>query len=120
MFYDRSLFVERPGEAVLCVLDLEAEGGEVVANLVGECPVLLSLGCLTLFQKHVDDGSVGFFAGFVGGACVGAKAEDVGDKGLHEGEQGLGNFGCDAGLLVDERVDDAAGVEEVADDDGGN
>ena len=71
-----------------------------------------------MLQKHVDHSSVGLFAGLVGAAGIGAKAEDVGRERLHELEQGLCHFRGDAGLLVGQRVDDAAGIEQVADDDG--
>ena len=51
-----NLLIQGPGEAVLGVLDLETEFGELVADGVAQSPVLFRLGLLALLQKHVDDG----------------------------------------------------------------
>ena len=65
-FWSASFFASRPVsllqipfESVLLVLDVEAQGGEFVANLVAGCPVLVLLGFETDVQEQVDGFLVG-------------------------------------------------------------
>ena len=107
-----------PGAAILGVLNLEAEGGELVAYLVAGGPVLVGLGDGTLLEEHVDNLAEGLLATAVVAALLGLDAEDIEEE---EGEH-LFQFGqvgsTEGGLLVDGLIDDAGGIEEVADDDG--
>ena len=114
-----NLLVQLPGAAILGVLDLEAEGGELVADLVAGGPILVGLGDGTLLEEHVDNLAEGFLAAAIVASLLGLQTEDI------EEEYGeylfeLGQMGsAEGGLLVDGLIDDAGGIEEVADDDGG-
>ena len=113
----KDLLTEFPGGTVLGVLDKESEFGKGIANLVACGPVLGSLCLCAQVEKQVDGSTEGGFA-----LCIAVvltlETEDVEAESMEHLGEGFESLGGDGLLPVDKTVDDAAGIEKVADADG--
>ena len=84
--------------------------------MVGECPVLLVLGLLSLLEQEVYEVSESGFVGLVAGGGLGCESEYVEGKSLEEVDELGCDGGGDAGFTVEYGMGDATDFEELADD----
>ncbi len=114
----RTLLAQAPLGASLRVLDLEAGGGQLVADLVARRPVLVGFRLLADGQEQVDGPAEGFRLGVARGAgALVLQAEQVKEEELERLPQFFQIDGRESGLAVFHGIDGAGGVEEVRDHD---
>ena len=111
-----ALSIQFPYAAVFGVFHLKSGFGKGITNLVARSPVFLSLGLGTQFEHHVDHLAVCLFTGIRRIALLLAQAEDVAGKETHGLVQLLQTVGADSSLVVEQLVDHAASLEQIADD----
>ena len=114
---DPDLLIQFPGKTVFRIFHLKAQSGQVIADFITGSPILIGFGYHTLFQKHIHHLAESFFTS-ASASRLFFQTENVESKGMEHFGQGGQYITGHRSFLVYHRVDDTAGIEQVADDDG--